>query len=512
MKKLASLLLAMLMVLACLPGAMAEDAVKEIDVMVWYRDIDDLYFNEMEYYNDPEIGITAQSGVKANFNQVKDADWATKFNLMLASGEYPDIVLRGRPNLEMYGVDQGILIPLDEHIENYMPNYKALLEADPELAKTTRSSDGKIYQIGWLIPQNINTDSHLFINKTWLDNLGLEMPTSIEEYETVLRAFKEQDADGNGDAGNEIPAGGTYRSMVDGIIHYFSFWGVPFNDKYIAIDENNKVVSPLLNEGLRPALETMSRWYADGLIDIESVAQDSNSFEAKLNAGSYGSFWRWRMTSMGTDEAIYSQFVPLVPFSAEGYEATLPRYLELPSFGAAITAGCDDIEAACKWMDAQLQFDNMINGYNGMQGEYWDYTEEGTVEIFPMDDGTRTVPGQSSFYYMDGANYFERVEMPPHRIEKTAYCEEYEQNGVIETNSWHTLTKLVTLTVEESQQNELLFAEIEKYADEVITGFIVKGVTDDSWNTYLKTLENLKIADYVATYQAAYDRYMEANK
>ena len=75
MKKLVSLLLAAALLLSLTSFALAEDAVKEIDVMVWYRDIDDLNFSEMPYYNDPETGITAQSGVKANFNQIKGGDW-----------------------------------------------------------------------------------------------------------------------------------------------------------------------------------------------------------------------------------------------------------------------------------------------------------------------------------------------------------------------------------------------------------------------------------------------------
>ena len=87
--------------------------------------------------------------------------------------------------------------------------------------------------------------------------------------------------------------------------------------------------------------------------------------------------------------------------------------------------GCEDVEAACKWMDAQFQWDNMITGYNGKYGEFWGYAENGKVDIYPMSDGTRTVPGQSSMYYCCGADYFAKVNMPSHRIEKTSYCEAY---------------------------------------------------------------------------------------
>lgn len=512
MKKLVSLFLAVAMLLSMATFASAE-GVKEIEVMVQYRDIDDLYFNEMPYYNDPETGITAITGVHATFNQVKGSDWSTKLNLMLASGEYPDIIQRGSINLEMYGVDQEILLPLDEYIEQYMPNYKAYLDADPAMAQTLRSSDGKMYQIGWIIPQNINLNSHLFINQQWLTNLGLEMPTTIEEFEQVLIAFRDQDANGNGDPSDEIPFGGTWASSVSSLYFMMSSWGVAGNQSYVSIDDNNKVYSWLQNENLRAAVETLSRWYQEGLIDVEAVSQDENAFEAKVNAGSYGAFYRWRMTAMGTDEAVYSQYACMLPPTVEGIQAQLWRYLELPTFGAALTVGCEDIEAACKWMDAQFDWELMVDGYNGRKAEgFWDYGEDGKVVLAPMADGTRTVPGQSSYYYCPGDLYFSKFEMPSHRIEKTTYCKMYEEAGVVETNSQDILTKLVTKTVDEATQLDLLKAEIDKFATESITNFIVKGVTDDSWASYQKTLENLRIADYIGIYQTAYDRYLEANK
>ncbi|MBQ8160074.1 MAG: extracellular solute-binding protein, partial [Clostridia bacterium] len=398
MKKFTSfslaLVMALVMVIGCLPTALA-DGNKEINVMIWYRDIDDLDFQNMPYFNDPEGGITALSGVHATFNQVKGSDWSTKINLMLASGDYPDIIVRGGLNLEMYGVDQEILIPLDDIIDQYMPNYKAYLDFDPDTAKSLRSSDGKTYQLGWLIPQNINTDAHLFINRQWLDNLGLSVPTTIEEFEQMLIAFRDQDADGNGDPSNEIPMGGTLRNLVDGIAHILNFYGVAMNDNDIALDDEGKVYSPLTADGMRAGLETMHRWYSEGLIDVEAVSQDSNAAEAKINAGNVGCTWRWRMTAMGTDEAVYSQYICILPFSADGYQAKLQRYLESPSFGAAITAGCKDVEAAAKWLDAQFSWERMISGYNGEKDEFWGYDADGRVDIFPMSDGTRTVPGQS---------------------------------------------------------------------------------------------------------------------
>ena len=102
--------------------------------------------------------------------------------------------------------------------------------------------------------------------------------------------------------------------------------------------------------------------------------------------------------------------------------------------------------------------------------------------------------------------------MPSHRIEKTTYCEEYEAAGVIEKNSWNILSRLITLTVDEATEKDLLYAEIHKFANESLSNFIVKGVDDASWDNYLKTLQSLRMDEYIALYQTAYDRYVEANQ
>lgn len=514
MKKTLSLLLSVVMLLGMIPAAFAESPV-EIDAMIWYRDIDELNFADMDYFNNPETGITAQSGVHANFNQVKGADWTTKINLMLVSNKYPDVIVRGGLNLEMYGVDEEILLPLDDYIDKYMPNYKALLDADPELAKTLRSSDGKMYQIGWIIPQNINTDSHLFVNKKWLDAANLAVPTTMDEFVTMLRAFRDLDVDGDGDATNEIPLGAGFEDIQNGIYAFLRFWGIVHNGDYVGVSDDDKVYSWLRDEHLRDALTTISSWYQEGLVDIECVSQDTNAFEAKVNACDYGTFWRWRMTSMGTTEDVYSQYECMLPISAEGCQAKVTQIVELPAFGAALTVAAEKngkVEAVCKWLDTQFQWENMINSYNGMQGECWDYDANGMVDIWPMFDGTRAVPGQSSMYYCCGKDYFAKVNMPSHRIEKTSYCQWYTENGLIEKKPRMLLTTLATKTVEESQQIDLMKAEIDKYADEALSAFITKGVTDEGWQTYLNTLDNLKLDEYVAIYQGLYDRYLEANK
>ena len=109
---------------------------------------------------------------------------------------------------EEYGVTQHLLVPLEDYLEDCMPNYFSRLNLDGA-GDAIPSSDGHSYYIGFLLAQNINTDGHFFINQTWLDRLGLDIPTTIQELTEVLRAFRDGDPNGNG-LRDEVPYQATF--------------------------------------------------------------------------------------------------------------------------------------------------------------------------------------------------------------------------------------------------------------------------------------------------------------
>jgi putative aldouronate transport system substrate-binding protein len=484
-----------------------------LDVLMWTRDIAN--FAGMDYYKELET----QTGVKINLTTAHSSEWTTKTNLMFASGEYADVILRGGIEPERYGVDQKILIPLEDHIEKSMPVYKAILARDPALNDYMRASDGHIYYTGFLMPQNINVEAHLFINKAWLDKLGLPVPVSIAEFENTLRAFRDRDPNGNG-IKDELPFSGTWGSY-ESVLEFLSFWGIPFknNENWLYITDDHQVTSQLLHQNFRPAMETLSRWYREGLIDMETLTQDLNAHTAKLDGALMGTFWRWRMLAKSTPDDVVAQYTGILPIAAlPSARPRIHRYLELPSRGAYITTACKDIENACKWIDAQYAFENQLNGYYGPYKEVvqdgktvqygWEFDDKGKVNFYTTD--LESVPNQSAIHFYSGPEYFEKFNMPPQRIEKTTYCEMYTDAGMVETNSGEILMSLVKMSAEDMARRDLLKAEVNTLAKETITNFITKGVTDTSWNTFTVTLQSLHIDEYIALYQAAYNRYREA--
>jgi putative aldouronate transport system substrate-binding protein len=386
-----------------------------------------------------------------------------------------------------------------------------------------RASDGHVYYTGFIVPQNINAEAHLFINKAWLDKLGLPVPAGITEFANTLRALRDRDPNGYGII-DELPFSGTWGGY-EGVLQFLSFWGIPFGTyeggNWIYITDDHKVVTSLQNRNLRPAMETLSRWYSEGLIDLESLTQDINAHNAKINSGNLGTLWRWRMMAMLTPEDVVAQYTGMLPVGAlSGTRPQVHRYLELPGRGAYITTACKDIETAARWIDAQYSFENMANGYygpykevvqNGQTVQYgWRFDSQGKVDFYSGE--IESIPNQSAIHFFSGPEYFEKFNMPPQRIEKTEYCELYTNAGMVETNSSVILTNLVKMSAADMARRDLLQAEINTFATEALTAFISRGVTDASWNTFTATLQNLRVDEYTALYQAAYDRYRAALK
>lgn len=140
----------------------------------------------------------------------------------------------------------------------------------------TTFPDGHIYSLGKRLPARPKTSNQPTINKAWLDRLGLEVPTTLEELEDVLRAFKTQDANGNGDPNDEIP--------IFGISNYLL---LPFG--YDAIDSdmilrNGEVYYAATSDEYKEGLKWLQKMYAEGLIDPESFTQDDTMKNAKYQA------------------------------------------------------------------------------------------------------------------------------------------------------------------------------------------------------------------------------------
>lgn len=453
--------------------------------------------------------LSELTGLNLNFEIVKGSDWTTKTNLMFASGDMPDVIIavngEGQIDYEEYGVTQGLVLALDDYInEDYMPNYVARKNAEQsDPTQSLVASDGKTYSVGYLVGQNICEEGHYFINTEWLDELGLEVPTTVDELTEVLRAFKEAHPDGVPyEMG--IDAGGYYNMK-----YVLPMFGLPNSDRWIYIDENKQVKFIPTDENFRAALEWLNMCYNEGLLDAEALSQDINTLQTKLVEGNVGYFSAWRLIAMGWDDGVAKNCECILPPSAEGTSAYMDRYVELAKPCGFVTSTCSNVEAAVRLLDSMLDTDMQYSLYYGEKdatdGSGWTYNADGKIES--INDGSVTTKNYldcNTMFFAPGEYISNVFVMPAQRIEKTQYCKDYDAAGVIGTYSSQYLS-MAGLDAATLSDFKLVETDIDNAVSEYIADAIAHGVTDDSWNEFTAKFEKMNVDNYISTYQAAID-------
>ena len=222
-----------------------------------------------------------------------------QFSLMVVSQEYTDIIYytwtsyAGGPEKAI--LDE-VIIPLNDYIEQYAPNLTALFEKYPEAKRQATTDDGTIYCFPFIrgvcldeSTAGLNFTQGPIYRKDWADQLGLSAPVTMDDWYNMLCAFRDNDMNGNGDPTDEIPFSGVFSN---GKGYSFNFFPAAFGVLEGFYLEDGKVNHSILSPKYKDYLDTMRKWYAEGLIDPDFLAVDSNTFQAKATSGQVGSWFR----------------------------------------------------------------------------------------------------------------------------------------------------------------------------------------------------------------------------
>nr|HML48255.1 extracellular solute-binding protein [Clostridia bacterium] len=233
------------------------------------------------------------TNVQVNWVVVSSDGWNDRINLTMASNDLPDAIIKGVPNITRSSAD-GSIIALNGLIDAYAPGIRALFDEYPAVENASTSPDGNLYAVPQVNTLEPNRTGHrnIWINKTWMDKLGLSMPATTDEFLDVLRAFRDGDPNGNGVA-DEIPyvvedSGGGRTGRPDIIA---SFFGAYSNMGYDCIQVVDGTVSFLKTDPVwREVLEYMNVMWADGLLDNEVFTQSPDASLGKFSNGNSGAF------------------------------------------------------------------------------------------------------------------------------------------------------------------------------------------------------------------------------
>lgn len=290
MKRLLIGLLALTLLL-CTPLASAESAgnlriVPEneeviIDIALCSTSINDDYVN-----NEFTKWLTENTGVQFTFSVLSgtESEAKQKLNLLLSGGDYPDIIMGGGSagllNLaeQQIYADQGILIPLNDLIDEYGVHIKQAFEKFPEydIPQLFSLLDGKLYTLPNLVQcYHCGVSAKMWIHQPWLDALNLEMPETTEDFYNVLKAFKESDPNGNGQA-DEIPLAGATDgwNTSPAIFLMNAFIYSDWKDNLSIVD--GVVTASYDKPEWREGLRYMKRLYDEGLLMPETFTQNND--------------------------------------------------------------------------------------------------------------------------------------------------------------------------------------------------------------------------------------------
>lgn len=476
-------------------------------------------YNQMTIFKNLE----KSTNVHIDWNNIPDTDYQTKKNLLLAGGDLPDAFYAAGfsdADLNKYSKD-GTIIDLTDLIDKYMPNVKKLLANNPELKKFITSPDGKIYSlpVGEEMGSGqgaIGSDPYFyFINKKWLDKLGLKMPTTLDELHTDLLAFKNNDPNGNG-KNDEDPMKYIEDWWCADIGNFFGSFGMPDPNDHLIV-RNEKVMYTAAQSEYKQAIQYFSKWVQEGLIDktsfTDTKTSDSLFAKGKTPDETLGSFVWWEENEIvGTDRAKdYALVGPLK--GPDGKQDVAWANGSQWGRGAfVITKDDKNLEATSRWVD-QLYAPLMAAQIHwGPIGEVYDL-KDGKLVNKDLPAGVsageyRQKVAPSGVAVVTADDFKNIVSMEPRAVERINRI----QNTFVPYMEKEHLPTLF-YTADETSRRTQIETDLTAYVNKMKAQWLMNGgLTDTAWADYQNNLKKIGLDEYLKITQAAYDRYNKENK
>lgn len=477
--------------------------------------------------------LEQKTNVHLDFQVVPStSDASSKIALVMSSGKLPDMIIgASMPSgwQEHYGGPNGVLLPLNNLIQQQGYYLKKVIQQDPAYLADSVLSDGEIYMLGaWEECYHCSVAEKMWLNTAWLKKLNLKMPTTTAEFENVLKAFKTQDPNGDGKA-DEIPLSGalkTWHSTMDGFLMNAFIYDDGQNR--MNVDENGKVYPAFTQPQFREGLKYMHRLYAEGLLDPQAFVQNLSQLQQEVMGPNIlvGAAPLGHRGMMTTDEYSPQSFnYEVVPSlkGPEGYQVSgyFPYSPHTDSSDAAITKASKNPVVAFKWLDYQFSQEASISNWNGIEGVDWNPAKAGEIgrdgkpAMFEYVNGPQNNPvaqSQQNRAWIHTGPYF----MPAHwfgggaieqgKFEYESYLYKasdpyipYIPKAVMPNAMPFPPNDAKVVAQLQEQMNDFVYSEIAKFT----TGQLDIN-SDASWQQYLAQLDQMGLNDYTKAYQDGY--------
>lgn len=481
------------------------------------------------------------TNIRINWIVVPSDSLTDRVNISLSSGDMPDIYLScaiSQSQQLVYG-GQGAFQALNPYIDKYGSYFKSIMQSIPNLESVLTMSDGNIYALPYIEKcPHCEVSNKMWVNRDWLNALGIAEPTTTDEFVEMLRAFKNDDPNGNG-LQDEVPLltfekGWNTGPMTGPLMNPFVYTSP---DKFTYLD-NGKVLSAYSQDGWRDAMSWIHSLYAEGLYYDQSLVSNQDQARRVAQSGQDGAaivgvFLGGVPSSVPGD--LPEQWTPykvLPPLQGPaGRFATWGGYSQSDPTKFVITSTCENPEAAFRWGVEQYTKDISYQRTFGVEGESWEKITPGQGDIPADAVDLRTGTPSEILMYIDGVTWGDpqnncwrhvglRCDSPDFTDNRYAQFEpgDYETNMEVRLSydtrdymePYRPDISVVLPPLVYTEDQALTVANNESvilaYVAEMGARFIT-GDTDVNaeWDSYLAELDNKGLSQLMEVYQQAYD-------
>lgn len=510
-KKVFAACLSVTTVATCMVGCSDKKEKSNSEELTYWMNLPSAASQTVSNMGDTPFGkeLEKQTGIKIKWIHPAAGQQNEKFNLMVASGDMPDIVewywgdYAGGPDK---AIEQGLIIDINDY-KDKLPNYFEQLGKNEMIDKLSKTDTGKRYGFAMMrFDRSLDTSGGIIIREDWLKDLNLEMPETIDEWENVLTEFKNK-------KGATAPLSFNWFFFTKGV-----FAGA-YNTSYSYYLDGDVVKYGPLEDGFKAFLQKMNVWYKKGLLDsnfatITTTTSDSNILNG-ISGATFGGIGGGigKLTASNTaDKKFKLSGAPFPVLNKGDYPEFGYGTLPIPeTCVAAINAKSDKKEAALKLLDF---------GYGEKGHLLYNFGVEG--DSYTMVDG-QPIYADKIVKNSEGKSMSEMLSVYARSTDKGPYVQderfmqqyantdEQKQawNTWMQNNSISHALPFLYVTVQESEEFSSINTSLSTYVDEMVVKFIMGKESFDNYDKFIKQLNERGAQKAVKIKQDAYDRYLE---
>ncbi len=455
------------------------------------------YFQEME----------KRTGVHIDVIHPTVGNEVNELNMLIASGKMPDMIAPpfgwSYPTGFDGAVEDGVFLDINELVEKECPNYWKALHLNNDIWREAVTDNGRIAGF-WNVSVNGAQPPFMgeVVRKDWLDDLGLDLPVTYDDWHTMLVAFKEQ-------KGCDAPMM-LYYTGFDPMNVFVGGFGVTET----FFQKDGVVKYGPLEQGYKDYITMMAQWYQEGLIDPDFAsnknflpAQDYTTTEK--TGAFYEQYLDLSMLKSRSDNPNYNAVAVSTPrVNPEDELHVRQTSFEVGSSAWIITASCQDPVLAAKWCDYAYTVEGDLLASYGQEDLCWTYNADGKPEfteyMYNNPDGLSLAEAYHYYAKLGGAGYYhwdrEFAGMPQSDLDAMTTWK-------TDNDAAYVLPGTLSMTSDEASEYANIMNDIETYRSEMVVNFILGVEPIENYDAFVENIKAMNIDRALEIKQASYDRF-----